>query len=208
MMSPQTVFFPHHLLLGHWTCSAGADLQGRRNLPRVASSHMIPAFPSVGLSICHCIMFRLWVFCLLFMFFLCGVSVKIANPMNVFVVIFPDAVQFADLLTQLLRTSAHLLQERSSFPVSPATVRAPRCSLQTQTWKAAFCLLSSVWNQASAVPGISAVVSARSPVLCHITAMAEHLHTAFIRVSSLSSLLQAPVLQACTHLTCSLPPGH
>lgn len=101
MMSPQTVFFPHHLLLGHWTCSAGADLQGRRNLPHVASSHMIPAFPSVGLSICHCIMFRLWVFCLLFMFSLCGVSVKIVNPMNVFVVIFPDAVQFADLLPQL-----------------------------------------------------------------------------------------------------------
>lgn len=81
-------------------------------------------------------------------------------------------------------TSAHLLQARSSSSLTPAPARGPRCSLQPQTWKAAFFFLSSVWNDASAVPGIAALVSARNPALCHITTMVEHLHTAFCRVSS------------------------
>lgn len=55
--------------------------------------------------------------------------------------------------------------------LSPFSGRGPRSSFQPQTWKAALSLLSSVWNEASAVPVTAALVSARNPVLCHITTM-------------------------------------
>lgn len=105
VMSLQTEFSPHHLLPGHWTYSAVADLQGRRNLPHVARSHKTPTFPSMVTF--HLPLHQgqaLAVPLSSFQAFASAGSLWTSCQSHErFFVIFPDAVHSVDLLPQVLQ---------------------------------------------------------------------------------------------------------